>query len=513
MSSKTLLKGGTALVHNDQDHVTATKTDILIQGSKISRLAPDIPSSEAEHILDCTDKIITPGFIDTHHHVWQTQLKGKHAHQTLLEYLPQGNFTSSCYHPDDVFWGQLGGALEAIEGGITTLVDHAHINYSPEHTYAALRATLASGIRSIFGYCPTPRAEALEPFSMAHDFFPPWVMDTFEKLAAANPMGDGRVLLGFAFDGLFLPKEMLQPIFKRVFDAGAHLYTVHDSVGPMFGNRPSAFYTLKSLELLDPKRRTIISHANGIQSDSGPELVANNVSISNTPSSELQMGMANAGRPLPVCFTDPALSPSTSIGVDCHSIGSAFIPSQLRELLAATRIFKHEEDHKDGKWHRSLAPTKPGDGFPSVEQAFNAATLGGARAVGLADKIGRIKEGYSADLVVWEGTSPSMVAVAEEDPIAAVVLHSSIRDVSGVIIDGTLRKWEGRLLDVNLDNSGAGPLAGYKLPDTGLISWPRISQRIRKSRHGIMQKMDGIDFRAAEDTLMNIFYCDQGTMI
>jgi hypothetical protein len=45
----------------------------------------------------------------------------------------QGNFTSSLHTPDDAFWGQLGGYLESIDVGTTTVVDHAHVNYSPEH--------------------------------------------------------------------------------------------------------------------------------------------------------------------------------------------------------------------------------------------------------------------------------------------------------------------------------------------------------------------------------------------
>jgi cytosine/adenosine deaminase-related metal-dependent hydrolase len=41
---------------------------------------------------------------------------------------------SRSYKPDDVFWGQLGGCLEALEAGTTTIVDHAHISYTPDHS-------------------------------------------------------------------------------------------------------------------------------------------------------------------------------------------------------------------------------------------------------------------------------------------------------------------------------------------------------------------------------------------
>ena len=513
MAASTLLKGGTALIHNANDHVVALKQDILIRGNQIVRLAPSIAGSEADKVLDCTDKIITPGFVDTHHHLWQTQMRGLHGNQTLLEYLPLGISGPSYYNPDDVFWGQLAGSLEALDGGITTIVDHSHVNYSPEHVYAALRATVASGVRSIYGYCPTARIESLQPFQMNRDLLPPWVMDTFDKLAAAKPFGDGRVLLGFAFDGFFLPKEMLDPLFHRVVEGGIQLFTTHDGVGPMALGHSSKLTTMKQLGLLSPNLRTILSHANNIPSSSAPELAANNVAISNTPSSELQMGMGKPGDPVPVAFTDPALSPHTSIGIDCHTIGSGFVPSQLRELLAAARIYRHDQDYQHGKWHRSLATSKPGEGFPSVEQAFNVATIGGARAVGLADKIGRIKEGYNADLVIWDALSPNMVAGAQHDPTMAVVLHSSINDVQGVMVDGKLRKWDGKLLDVNLGDSGKGPLEGYKVPQTGSLAWVDVARNVQSSRLEILKRWEGVDWKAAEDTIVSIFGFNAAGMI
>jgi cytosine/adenosine deaminase-related metal-dependent hydrolase len=73
-------------------------------------------------------KIISPGFVDTHHHLWQTQLKGRHANELLLEYMASGNLQSSNYTREDLYWGQLGGCLEAINAGTTTVVDHSHIN-------------------------------------------------------------------------------------------------------------------------------------------------------------------------------------------------------------------------------------------------------------------------------------------------------------------------------------------------------------------------------------------------
>lgn len=132
-----LLKNGTALIHGENDRVEARRTDILVAGSKISMVAPNIAAPPGAEVINCTDKIISPGFVDTHHHVWQTLLKGRHANHTLMEYMPEGNFTSSLHSAEDTFWGQLAGCLEMIDCGTTSVVDFAHINYSSEHSMSS----------------------------------------------------------------------------------------------------------------------------------------------------------------------------------------------------------------------------------------------------------------------------------------------------------------------------------------------------------------------------------------
>ncbi|KAL9057147.1 MAG: hypothetical protein Q9162_002475 [Coniocarpon cinnabarinum] len=515
MAPTVLLKGGTLLLHDDDDHVTPTKSDVLVEGPKIIRIAPEIPTSKASTILDCHNKIISPGFIDTHHHVWQTQLKGQHANQTLRQYLSTGCFASFFYNAEDVFWGELSGTLEALDSGTTTVVDHSHANYSPDHSYAAVAATIASGIRSVFAYSPTPRAKCYKPkFELNFDVFPSWVMETFDKLAAHAPFANGRVLLGFGMDvGSFMPKEVLQPIFEHVVAAGAQLQTIHDTAGPSYASQTGRLYTLKEKGLLDPKMPTILSHANNLDAGAVSDLRQYNVWISNTPTSELQMGMVKVENPMPVALSDPALAPYSSIGIDCHSMASAFMPSQLRELMQATRIHRHHEIYKQGKWYRALdGSTRTGEGFPTTEQAFNVATLGGARATGLADRIGRIKEGFAADLVIWDCLSPSMLAAAEQDPLAAIIFHSSIRDISGVLVDGIVRKWDGRLLDIEVDSKALpGPLAKYHLPNR--TEWSQVAAAVMNSRSRVYQEQEGVDWAQAEEAVAGVFNMNMETMV
>lgn len=130
-----LLKGGTVLYHEDNDSVSALRnTDILISGSIISQIgtAISVPDPDNVRVIDCKDKIICPGFIDTHHHPWQTQMKGIHSDHTLVEYIGPGNLQSFNYKANDVFWGELAGLMEAIDGGTTTIVDQSHVTRSED---------------------------------------------------------------------------------------------------------------------------------------------------------------------------------------------------------------------------------------------------------------------------------------------------------------------------------------------------------------------------------------------
>lgn len=133
-SSSILLRGGTLLFHDDKDHVKPLRnTDILIQANRIAKIGKSLVAPAGTELVNCSGKIISPGFVDTHHHLWQTQLKGCHAEQSVFDYLVTGFWQSYAYKPRDMFWGQLGGALEAIDAGTTFVLDHAHGNQTNEH--------------------------------------------------------------------------------------------------------------------------------------------------------------------------------------------------------------------------------------------------------------------------------------------------------------------------------------------------------------------------------------------
>jgi cytosine/adenosine deaminase-related metal-dependent hydrolase len=237
-----LLQGGTLLLHDSKDNVTPLKADLLITGNKILQIKKVISPPPGTEVINCAGKIISPGFIDTHRHLWQTQLKGRHADELLLDYIPTGNFAGSLYTPQDIFWGVLAGSLESIDAGTTTVVDHAHMNYSADHALSAISGIVASGIRSFFCYCANPRVKSWNPeFTMEEDPIPEWFLKQLHELATLQPFGNGRVQLGLAWDTWYLPREVIVKLFERARSWGIKLITCHSSRGNTLSN--SSFYS------------------------------------------------------------------------------------------------------------------------------------------------------------------------------------------------------------------------------------------------------------------------------
>jgi len=62
-------------------------------------------------------------------------------------------------------------------------------------------------------------------------------MNTFESLASKAPFGDGRVQLGFGFDVLHLPKDIVVGLYRKVRSLGVDLITLHSSRNAILGNK------------------------------------------------------------------------------------------------------------------------------------------------------------------------------------------------------------------------------------------------------------------------------------
>jgi 5-methylthioadenosine/S-adenosylhomocysteine deaminase len=126
--------------------------DVLIEGSTIAAVGPGLEAGGCE-VIDATDCIVIPGFVDTHRHTWQAPLRNIAADWSLFHYLAGLHpGLSGHFRPEDTYAGNLLGAVEAVDAGITTLLDWSHNLKTPQHSDAAIAGLRDAGGRAIFAH-------------------------------------------------------------------------------------------------------------------------------------------------------------------------------------------------------------------------------------------------------------------------------------------------------------------------------------------------------------------------
>ncbi|KAF4502234.1 5-methylthioadenosine S-adenosylhomocysteine deaminase [Fusarium agapanthi] len=494
MVARLLLQNGTVLQHDAQDNVIALKnTDILIQGDRIIEIGQGIEPRHASKI-DCDGKIIAPGFINAHHHVWQSQLKGRLGDSTMLDYMLEANLQSFNFTPDDIFWGQLAGCLEALDAGTTCVVDNAHGAFSTEHGPAALSATLVSGIRSIFchGVMPLRAAEWTESsFELDRSPQPDWLLPQMDSLAAKAPFGDDkRVQLGFFFDSYFLPENAISETLNRVKDAGVKIITSHYRHWPVSKGQSRVPEQLHACGLLGAD--VLLTHGNGTTPEQASLLTEAGTYIVSTPDAEIFM----ASGADPVAFRQDL--PLTCLGADCHSCGPVSMMHQMQIALASDRGMQNLTTFAQGHYPKKMRAT--------VQRAFNLATIKAARAINMDKDIGSIAVGKLADLVIFDTTSPSISCAADHDPLTAIVRHAGVREVETVIVGGEVRKHNGSLQTVHL---AEGREAGFDLKHEAFnskdgLSWKEIAKELSRSRSEIEGRINKVNKELAKEKLIGM---------
>ena len=153
MSKELLIKGG-HVVTVDPHLGDLPAGDVLVADGVITAVGKDLKPATAEaEVIDAAGRLVVPGMVDTHRHVWQGAIGSYTPQITGAGYGPAVLTGIALKHtPEDVYAGTLWGALQALDAGITTIADWAHNNQSPAHADADLRGLRDSGIRGYFLY-------------------------------------------------------------------------------------------------------------------------------------------------------------------------------------------------------------------------------------------------------------------------------------------------------------------------------------------------------------------------
>ncbi|KAA0940117.1 amidohydrolase family protein [Streptomyces apricus] len=398
--------------------------DVLIEDGRIAAVAHGI-EADAD-VLDMTGRIVLPGFVDTHRHTWETPIRGCAPNATLDDYFVDVLDTfAPVYRPEDVYAGNLAGALECLNAGITTLVDWSHINNTPEHPDAAVQALAETGIRAQYAY-GSANTSLAEYWYDSKTAIPG---DDVRRVRERHFASDGGLLtMGLATRG---PGFCLDDVVEAEWRLARELdlpLTVHVAMGRLAG-RFGMVRRLHGLGLLGPD--TTYVHCCHLSDEEWRLVADSGGTVSVAPQVETQMGH---GWPPLAKAIEHGLRPSLSIDVVTTVPGDMF--TQIRAAFGAERA------RVNAACWETDSPVP--DTMLTARQILVAATVDGAHVAGVEDRTGSLTPGKRADVVAIDATALNVAPLV--DPVAAVTLSADVSNVETVIVDGVVRKRDGRLL-------------------------------------------------------------------
>jgi cytosine/adenosine deaminase-related metal-dependent hydrolase len=423
-----LIKNGTLLTMDPQLGDMG-EGDVLIEDDRIAAVGPRLPAPPGTETIDANGMIVMPGLVNAHQHTWQTGIRGIAGDWTLFDY---GQYMhaglATRFAPEDIYLANLVGALNQLNGGVTTLFDWCHNNPTPEHTDRAIDALSESGIRALFGH-GTPKPQLGKGGVPTQDYLHP--EDEVKRLRHGRlGSNDALVTMAMCNRGPDLAS----------YEATAHdvrlarnygLIAIFHIGGRMTFNRktPDGVFRLGRDGLLGPHINAV--HANKLSDDELRALADAGASFTTTPEVEMQMGHG-----LPITGRVLELGARPTIGIDVESNISGELLWAARFALQVQRGLDNVSVNETGKEVSAVS-------IPA-RQALEWITIDGARALNMADKIGSLTPGKQADIIFIR--TDDLNLFPSHDPVETVLFQSHSANIDTVLVAGRPLKRAGRLL-------------------------------------------------------------------
>jgi 5-methylthioadenosine/S-adenosylhomocysteine deaminase len=405
--SRILIKGGVVLTLDRQVGDFA-RADVLIEGGKIREVRPDIAvGADAAAVIDAGNRIVIPGFVDTHSHSYQGLLRNILTNGVLNpDYNRdiQNNLTPA-YSASDAYAGVLITALGLMDMGTTTIVDISQVSHTPEHSDACIRALKDAGIRALYAYYRGAGA------------------------ATQFPQDIRRIQRDY-----FSSKDQLLTLALGT-SPDAKLYMLAREVGVpavLHSNRLSDFLIeLNRAGLLRAGDEFI--HCTGLNDAAWRIIRDTGGGISLSVEIEMAMGQ---GLPAIQEALDHGVRPSLS------SDHGATVAQDFFSVMRAVFTYQHLK-----YFERAFAGEQNLPRRLSPREMLEFATIEGARCASLDGKVGTLTPGKEADIVLLAADRISVWPL--NNAPGAVVNLMNPSNVETVMIGGKIKKWRGSLVGVD----------------------------------------------------------------
>src|SRR6266581_2939118 len=420
--------------------------DVLVEGKKILAVGPNLQATGAA-IIDATGRVVMPGFIDTHHHQFETALRSFLADGILINdgsKTPSGNTTyyeyilqkfAPVYRPQDVHINELFAGLSQLDDGVTTVHDISQIHHSPDHSDAAIQALFDTGRRAALGYFEGAFT------TDSHYAYPQDAVRIKKQWFSSSDQLVSMIMGG----------EVYLPGYEKAWNIGRQLgLQVAAHILSPFNIRPTLDLLAQSKGgdsgTLGLGADNLFIHMTGM-SDLGWQAV-HDARAQASLAFPIEMNMRH-GKPPIIKMQSLGMEPSLSVDVECTMTADFF--TQMRVCMNMQRMVVNQMILEQGAFEAPSQWPTPAPGTPpllTTRDVLRYGTMNGAKHLRLDGKVGSLTPGKEADIIILDATAIN-VAPLNQVPGAVVSLMDRT-NVETVIVAGKVRKWKGKLLDVDI---------------------------------------------------------------
>lgn len=417
--------------------------DVLVEGKKIVAVGRDVRDSGAD-VIDARGRIVVPGFVDTHHHLFETAERAFLPNGLLRD---DGSGSPSAnpnygkhildgfrlvYRPQDVYINDLFAGLSQLDAGVTTVLDVSQIHHTPEHSDAAVQALIDTGRRSVFGYFEGDgRAQARYP-------------EDARRIRSRWFSSDDQLVTMVMGGELYLGREMYTRSWTVARELG--LKIAAHSVGP-WGMLPVFEELARGTAGVTVRPGDLFIHMTGMSDLVWKKFRDAGAHVSLAVPIEMVM---RHGTPPILKMQELGMEPSLSSDVETTMASDPFTLMRatviMQRMLVNQLVLDQGDPMPPNNWP---TPSKDTPELLTVRDVLRFGTVNGAEHLGLGGMTGTLTPGKQADIVLLDATALN-VAPLNNVPGAVVSLMDRT-NVETVIVAGKVRKWRGRLLDADLD--------------------------------------------------------------
>ena len=420
------------IVTQDQNR-SILKGDIVVDGDRIVSVGKKY-NGDADREIDASGDIVMPGMINTHTHVAMAPLKGICDDLLFPDFLDKVFKIDSDRTDYDLEMGAKLGLAEMMRGGTTTFVD---LYYSED---VIAKAVQESGIRGVLCWCCLDEQFTTQkgnPLNNCKHFY-----ETHKDKR--------KIIPGVGLQGVYVCGEETCVGAKEFAEEKDLPLNFHLSETRGEVNNHKNKTGLRPLEWLDKigalTPNMIAAHSAWLTMNEVRLMGAAGMFVSLCAVSNMKLATGGVA-PVPEFLQNNV---NVTIGTDSNNTNNSL--DMFSEMKIAGLL------HKSARWDATVAP---------AQQLLDFCTINGAKAIGMADKLGSIEAGKYADLVILDGKAPNMRPFLPENLVANIAYSASSLNVKTVLCQG----------DVVVDGSEIKTLDMPSVLDASEGIWRTLCQR------------------------------------